>query len=404
MAPKDKGKASQPKAAATVRKAGAKAGREASEEPQGEDEELAPLPQGKKRASAAPASSSSSAAAASGVAFAPCRIMVCAKIYNPVEKKWGQWVEVLKKNKAVVMEPCGDRCDGCDLVFKAREMFGPWEAQADDVNGDPGKAQEWMKDRMLATVGGIKPWQKSTVAFSRTTGVLVKVKLRGLTPAEFVELYGQPHGKLKITLRLLPDNVGGQFWGILVTNDGSLKHYGVRYEWYYDVSIEMSTEKMEADSQIRESQPADVFNWLMKPKKAGGGEDPIFKTMRCAAISPATIEKALEAIQDDLEPDGRVEDLEGPEGVADEEADDVLTVTSVPQASLLGASVSSKSSMITTPAKKRRRGTSEGTTMVTCERAARSHRAHSVNRGTKGTPKDATPLAAVRINVQQEQP
>jgi len=150
-----------------------------------------------------------------------------------------------------------------------------------------------MCEQKLAMEDGPKPFYPHTVDSSKRSGVVIKMKLRGLTPEQFYLVYAEPYDALGYKASLCPDVLGERFQGIVVVGDGTVKHegadIGVPYRWYMDVSVGLEEEKMPSPAQLRNPQALDTFNWLCKPVQSGGGEDPLMKLMRLSAVKPDDI-------------------------------------------------------------------------------------------------------------------
>ena len=151
-----------------------------------------------------------------------CRIKLCRNKFVKGTKQWGELVVVKLTNGKEEIVAVGDMCGDCLPVYKSRELEGTWLEVSDKVNSSQQSLGDWMLSVRYSKGQLIKPWHPGLVSSKRESGVAAQVKLRGTTPAQFVQIFTTSHDDLGYKCSLLPDLAGELCQGILLRDDGSL--------------------------------------------------------------------------------------------------------------------------------------------------------------------------------------
>ena len=151
--------------------------------------------------------------------------------------------------------------------------------------------QQWVGAERVKNNLDNKTWFPNHVYKGTRRGQKVSELTKGLNPKQIEVVFDMPFAKTGLVLEDCPNVNGGHFKGVILQDPWD-KLPGVRYEDFRVSMTGWDDTKMLAGTQLREKQPADVFNYFQKPS---GGEDVVQKQLR---LSRRTVEDVWAMIAD----------------------------------------------------------------------------------------------------------
>lgn len=200
-----------------------------------------------------------------------CRRATCKMPPNP--DNWGEYDTKMTKDGRVTKTPVGEVCGNCVSTYLKGgfELSGTLAQVIDLCNQDGETNRKFtLADRRRLGQDSILHVQNE-VSKLLDTGMSVKVKLRGLTPAQFLSRFEKTPQQAKRKIRSLPHPSGANYKGVMVIDDGTLGGRGFHYSYKKSIKVGKKEYHMPHTEHLLENQAQELFDDLLLPSK---DEDP----------------------------------------------------------------------------------------------------------------------------------